>query len=49
MQSVNDPDCNEAGHSLGGAMANLADVDIIIMMQWPSLKVYTVGPNRVVK
>ncbi|DBA98706.1 TPA: hypothetical protein ACH3X1_014479 [Trebouxia sp. C0004] len=35
------------GHSLGGAMANLAAVDISRMMTWASVKVYTVGAPRV--
>ena len=35
-----------AGHSLGGAMANLAAVDIVKMMDWASVKVYTVGAPR---
>ena len=35
-----------AGHSLGGAMANLAAVDIAHTMEWASVKVYTVGAPR---
>lgn len=35
-----------AGHSLGGAMANLAAVDIANTMEWASVKVYTVGAPR---
>lgn len=34
------------GHSLGGAMANLAAMDIAKSMDWGSLKVYTVGAPR---
>ena len=34
------------GHSLGGAMANLAAVDMAQMMQWASIQVYTVGAPR---
>ena len=34
------------GHSLGGAMANLAAVDLAKMMTWASIKVYTVGAPR---
>ena len=36
----------DAGHSLGGAMANLAAVDVTNMMTWASVKVYTVGAPR---
>lgn len=35
-----------AGHSLGGAMANLAAVDIAKMREWAAVKVYTVGAPR---
>ena len=35
-----------AGHSLGGAMANLAALDLAHTMEWASVKVYTVGAPR---
>ncbi|KAA6420730.1 MAG: hypothetical protein FRX49_09307 [Trebouxia sp. A1-2] len=34
------------GHSLGGAMANLAALDLAHTMEWASVKVYTVGAPR---
>ena len=40
------PSCVNAGHSLGGAMAEIAAWDIAQLFPWVAVQVYTMGAPR---